>query len=95
MPTSPFVKHLSRWTIAAAVVGAAVFSGWIFPVSSRSQVPVTVTSNVALTGLLTQIKAQQDQMAANQTKIEAQTALLEEALRQAKIYGARAGSGHR
>ena len=34
-------------------------------------------------------------MAANQTKIEAQTAQLQEELRQAKIFSARSGSGHR
>ncbi len=65
------------------------------PTDSRSQAPAASTSNVALNAMLTKLKAQQDQMAANQTKIEAQSTQLAEQLRQAKIYAARAGSGHR
>lgn len=68
---------------------------WFMPAASRSQAPATTTSNVALNAMLTKLKAQQDEMAANQTKIEAQTAQLAEQLRQAKIYAARSGSGHR
>ena len=72
-----------------------ILGGWLIAPNGHSQAPGTTTSNVALNALLTKIKAQQDEMAANQTKIEAQTAQLEEALRQAKIYSARSGSGHR
>lgn len=70
-------------------------TGWFIAPNLHSQASGTMTSNVALTAMLTKLKAQQDDMVANQTKIEAQTAALEEALRQAKIYSARSGSGHR
>ncbi len=62
----------------------AACARWTFPA------PATTTSNAALNAMLAKLKTQQDQMAANQTKIEAQTAQLKEDLRQAKIYSARA-----
>ena len=54
-----------------------------------------MTNNAALNAVLAKLKTQQDQMAANQTKIEAQTAQLKEELRQAKIYSAPGRFGHR
>ena len=48
-----------------------------------------------MTALFAKLKVQQDQLAANQTKIEAQTALLKEEIREAKIYSARGGNGRR
>ncbi len=61
----------------------------------HSQAPVAATSNAALNAVLVKLKSQQDAIVANQTKIEAQTVLLKENLRQAKIYAGRGGSGHR
>lgn len=95
MVKTPFAMHRPRWSAAVIVVSGTILFGWMVASESRSQAPGTMTSNVALNGLLAKLKAQQDQMAANQTKIEAQTAQLQEELRQAKLYGARAGSGHR
>ena len=93
---SPFQNwHSSRLSATVAVVFAAALTGWFVAPSVRSQAPGTMTSNVALNAMLTKLKSQQDDMAANQTKIEAQTTALTEALRQAKIYSARSGSGHR
>ena len=80
---------------AVATVVTLAIGGWVLTPVTRSQAPATSTNNAALTALITKIKDQQDQMAANQTKIEAQTAQLQEAIRQAKIYSARGGSGHR
>ena len=76
-------------------VATVLCAGWWLAPESQSQAPAVSTSNAALTPLLAKLKAQQDQVAANQTKIEAQTAQLKEELRQAKLYSARGGSGHR
>ncbi len=95
MPFAPSLRRFSRLPLALVICGAVVLGGWFMPTDSRSQAPAAATSNVALNAMLTKLKAQQDQMAANQTKIEAQSAQLAEQLRQAKIYTARAGAGHR
>ena len=95
MVQKPSPPRKSQWTALLLAVCAAVVLGGLIAPESRSQAPATMTSNVALNALITKIKTQQDQMAANQTKIEAQTAQLQEALRQAKIYSARSGAGHR
>ena len=95
MLLTPSLRRFSRSTLALAICGAVVLVGWFVPTNSRSQAPAATTNNAALNAMLTKLKAQQDQMAANQTKIEAQSAQLAEELRQAKIYAARAGSGHR
>ena len=94
--TKPILARRSaRWSAACMIlVLAALCNGGIIPLL-HSQAPSTSTSNASLTALLTQLKMQQDTMAANQTKIEVQTAQLDEALRQAKIYSARSGAGHR
>ena len=68
---------------------------WLSAAQVRSQAPAASAANPAIDALLVKLKTQQDTMIANQTKIEAQTALLKENLRQAKIYSARGGSGHR
>ena len=85
----------SRGSLAVILLALIVIGGSLFPPDGHSQAPATTTSNAALNALLLKIKSQQDVMAANQTKIEAQTALLKENLRQAKIYAGRAGAGHR
>lgn len=101
----PFRKTLSgfgrsRAGRAAGLTTAAVLTvGWLTaPVNPRSQAappPAAAAPAIsveALNALLGQLHRQQDQMAANQTKIETQTAALKEELRQVKIYSARAGA---
>ncbi len=75
--------------LVAAVIGVS----WTLAPQGRTQVPAAATtSNAALNAALAKLKTQQDQLAANQTKIEAQTAQLKEELREAKIFAGRAGS---
>ena len=94
--TIPFSKpRFSGRATTVTILVAVVLSSWFAAPRVQSQMPATTTSNVALNTSLNKLKTQQDQLVANQTKIEAQTAQLEEALRQAKIYSARSGSGHR
>ena len=85
----------SRSGLVAVTIASVLCAGWLLAPESHSQAPAISTSNAALAPLLAKLKTQQDQAAANQTKIEAQTAQLKEALRQAKLYSARGGSGHR
>lgn len=84
-----------RLTAALLLGGACLFSQFV--VSGQSQAPTPVDPRVlaAVTALATQLKAQQDEMIANQTKIETQTAALAEELRQVKIYSARGGGSLR
>ena len=89
-----FPFALSRRLLLAAIFLATALSGWVLTPAGYSQALMPTTTNAALTPLLAKLKAQQDQIAANQTKIEAQTATLKEEVRQAKIYAGRAG-GHR
>ena len=65
--------------------------------TSRSQVGGTTValSTDAFNALVGQLRKQQDQIAANQTKIEAQLAAAKEEVRQVKIYSARSGSAGR
>ena len=77
-----------------AVIGV-VLGSWCIAPEMHSQAPALSTPNTTLLPLMARLKTQQAQITANQTKIEAQTALLKEDLRQAKIYSARGGSGHR
>ena len=85
----------SRHATMLALLAVVTFGGWLCTPESHSQAPAATAANPALNALLVKLKAQQDTIVANQTKIEAQTALLKENLRQAKIYSARGGSGHR
>lgn len=85
----------SRAGLVALTVAVVLGTGWWFAPESQSQAPNATTNNAALTALLAKLKTQQDQVAANQTKIEAQTAQLKEEIRQVKLYSARGGSGHR
>ncbi len=85
----------SRGSLVLILLAVIVIGGSVFAPESHSQAPATTTSNAALDVLLVKLKSQQDAMAANQTKIEAQTALLKENIRQAKIYAGRAGAGRR
>ena len=88
-----------RLTPTVSVLGlltAVVLGGWCLAPEGHTQAPAAPTTpNAVLLPLLNKLQAQQTQITANQTKIEAQTALLKEELRQAKIYSGRAGAGHR
>jgi hypothetical protein len=65
-------------------------ASWIVTPDSHSQAPSAPSINSeALATLVAKLKSQQDVMVANQTKIETQTALLKEQVRQAKIFAAR------
>ncbi len=81
-----------RHTALTASFFAVILAGWLATPSLRSQAASTTTANAALTPLLAKLKTQQDLIAANQTKIEAQTAQLKEEIRETKIYAGRAGS---
>ena len=89
------ILRSSRGLLAVILLAAALTGGWLLAPEGHSQVPVPMTANASLIPLLAKLKSQQDEIAANQTKIEAQEALLKENLRQAKLYAARGGSGHR
>ena len=86
-----FLLPASHRVVLTGIFLAAALSTWVLTPVGYSQALSTTTSNAALTPLLTKLKAQQDQIAANQTKIEAQTATLKEEVRQAKIYAGRSG----
>ena len=85
----------SRHGLVALTVATVLCVGWWLTPEGQSQAPAASTNNAALNALLTKLKTQQDEIAANQTKIEAQTAQLKEEIRQVKLYSARGGSGHR
>ena len=95
MKTHPAHLRNARGSLIAILLVATAVGGWLFAPESRSQGVIPMTANASLTPMLAKLKTQQDEIAANQTKIEAQTALLKESIRQAKIYAARGGSGHR
>ncbi len=92
MKKMPSVLVPGRHAVLTATFCVVVFGAWLTTPSVHSQAPAATTPNTALTPLLTKLKTQQDQLAANQTKIEAQTALLKEEIRQTKIFAGRAGS---
>ena len=75
----PYLRT-SRGSFVVVLLVVSLVGGWLLAPDGHSQAPAATTS---------------DAIVANQTKIEAQTALLKENLRQAKIYAARGGSGHR
>ena len=91
-----FRQRIASSTTTAVLLSVLVVGGWCLAPEVHSQAPsATSIPTATLLPLITKLKAQQAEIAANQTKIEAQTALLKENLRQAKIYSARGGSGHR
>ena len=95
MKTSFLKRRLASTSSALVLLAAVVLGGWCLAPEGRSQAPAASISVSALIPLVTKLKVQQAQIAANQTKIEAQTAVLKENIRQAKIYSARAGAAHR
>ena len=96
----PILKRVSRFRpFPVLLVGAAVLlaAGLGAPATSRSQGGGTTValSTDAFNALVGQLRKQQDQIAANQTKVEAQLAAAKEEVRQVKIYSARSGSAGR
>lgn len=76
--------------LSLSVLAGVVVSGWLLVPDVQSQLAAPKMVSVdALSPLLTQLKKQQDDITANQTKIEAQTDALKEQLRVAKIFSAR------
>ena len=92
MKNLPSLSRHARQAALGATFLAVVLGGWVLAPAVHSQAPPATTSNAALVPLLAKLKAQQDQLAANQTKIEAQTAQLKEEIRQTKIFAARSGT---
>ena len=92
MKNNPAAFHPIRRAALTTGFFTVVVAGWLATPTLRSQAVPTTTSNAALTPILVKLKTQQDQIAANQTKIEAQTAQLKEEIRQVKIFAGRAGS---
>ena len=92
MPRLNLIRRPSRAVLLPVLAITTLGVSWLLTPEGRTQVPAASTNNAALNGLLAKLKTQQDQLAANQTKIEAQTAQLKEELRQAKIFSNRAGS---
>ncbi|MBV9128180.1 MAG: hypothetical protein JO117_08855 [Verrucomicrobia bacterium] len=79
-----------------ALGGAFLVLGLLTPATTPRTLAAAPAINAdALDALIGQLKQQQDQQIANQTKIETQLAALKEELRQLKIYTSRAGSGGR
>jgi hypothetical protein len=98
MKTRSLPARFPRWRLAAALMACAALSGWLATPDGHSQAAsagLDARSMSALAGLVGQLKLQQDKMAANQTKVEAQTAALKEEMRLLKIYSARGGGGGR
>lgn len=97
-PIPLFLKSVVRsrsWP--AVVVGAAVLvaGGLGHPATSRSQSGAGASQTLtpdSFNALVGQIRKQQEQIAANQTKIETQLATAKEEVRQVKIYAGRTGS---
>lgn len=94
------LKRVSRfrpWPVLAVGVVVLIAGSLGAPATSRSQIGGTTValSADAFNALVGQIRKQQDQIAANQTKIEAQLAAAKEEVRQVKIYSARSGSAGR
>ncbi len=88
--TLAFSRHFRL--VPTVLLVCAVIGSWQWIPDGRGQaaVPKMVSAD-ALAPLLTRLKRQQDDLSANQTKIDAQIAALKEEVRQAKIYAGRSG----
>lgn len=97
MISLPFAKLVprSRLLVVLTLAGVCLLSQFV--ATGQSQAPPAADPRTlsAVASLAGQLQTQQDEMAANQTKIEAQTATLKEELRLLKIYSARSGSSSR
>ncbi len=90
-PRYPAARPLPGLVPLILLCGVLTVS-WMVSPENHGQAPAAPAAAVnseALAGLVDKLKAQQDLIIANQTKIEAQTALLKEQVRQAKILAAR------
>ncbi len=90
-----------RYPGAAAVLlavmlaaGGALTSAVVTRTEAAAPAAMTINPD-ALDAMLAQLKKQQEQMVANQTKVETQLAALKEELRLTKIYAARSGAAGR
>lgn len=98
----PFLKSLGRsrssWPVLLVGVTVVLAGNLGAPATSHSQqaggAPVALSAD-AFSALVGQIRKQQEQIAANQTKIETQLAAAKEEVRQVKIYAGRGGGGGR
>lgn len=79
------IRRLLPWGVAAFAVGGALF---FVP---KAQTQLVAQPPQAYAQLVEQLKKQQEQMSANQGKIDEQLATLKEELRLLKIYSKRAG----
>lgn len=97
MISRPHVKLVPRppLTVVLLLAGAGLLAQLASTAQSQAPGPVDPQVIAAVASLAGQLKTQQDQMAANQTKIEAQTALLKEELRLLRIYAGRSGGSLR
>jgi hypothetical protein len=77
--------------IPLLLLGGVLAVSWMITPESRSQAPSAppALNAEAVENLVTKLKAQQDTLAANQTKIEAETTQLKTQMQQAKIFSAR------
>ena len=90
------VLRINSWrTSGLAIIFGVLCLLAAFTPSAQTQGVGAATANAALAPLLAKLKTQQDQIASNQAKIEAQTAQLKEEIRIAKIYASRGGTGRR
>ena len=88
----PYLKRL----LPVAVIVGVLAGGTLLSSNTQGQLAPPRTVPVEnLTPLLARLKKQQDDLVANQTKLEAQTTALKEELRLAKIYSARGGGSTR
>lgn len=98
IPRPPVLRNVVRSrSLPVLLLGVAVLvAGSIgVPATSRSQGGgggVALNAD-AFTALIGQIRKQQEQIAANQTKLETQIAAAKEEVRQVKIYSGRTGGG--
>lgn len=97
MISPPLAKLVPRPRLAVALLLAGVGLLSQFASTGQSQAPAAADPRVisAVASLADQLKTQQEDMVANQTKIEAQTAVLKEELRLLRIYSSRGGSSLR
>ena len=73
---------------------AVLFAGALSILSSNAQAPAQKDDQVLLQAVK-EVQAQQLEIAANQTNIEAKLAEVAEAVRIARIYSKRAGGDHK
>ena len=92
-PPSPPARSTRRWIFASAAAALAAFG---LLASPRTAIPQGQTFTPPQAGdLLPALAKQQEQMTANQAKIDEQLVTLREELRLIRIFSKRAGGGVR